>query len=106
MRNGEINFDQLLCCVKMLMFEDGSIEGYPYYLGGTGFLIQFRSYLYLITARHCLNNNMAQPEQICVLPHPASQDFLPYDVIHGPMGMGLRSLPTRPEGCWMACAPL
>jgi len=69
--------DQLLMCAKPLFF-DTNDEEWSYAFGGSGFVAAFGGAQYVITARHCFENeNKWQPEQLRCGLDTNSGDFLP-----------------------------
>lgn len=79
-----MNIEDLLRCVHLLVFEDETYGEYPYFIGGTGFIVRFSGKYWLITAKHCLENQKVRAEQISIVPHQYSRDFLPFEVMHYP----------------------
>src|SRR2546423_1643080 len=75
--------DELLKCVHPLLVDDDSVvPDMPYWNIGTGFLIRFEGNLYLVTAKHCLKNHKAEPEQVSILTEDGSGNFILFDRIH------------------------
>lgn len=61
-------------CARPILFANNSYD-YPISFSGTGFLVSFRSKLYVVTAAHVLRDFSI--EQIRVQYHPNSSDFIP-----------------------------
>ena len=76
-----MNIEQQLACVHPMLYESELNSEKIYSIGGTGFLVSYGSRVYLITARHCLENNKYMPEQVSILLYPGSRSFVPFDVI-------------------------
>lgn len=65
---------------RMLLLETG-VEEFPYHPGGSCFLIVYHGCLLLVTASHCLENNKADPNDVCVLDGSGTDTLLTFDRI-------------------------
>jgi hypothetical protein len=74
--------EQILKCVHPLLVEDDSVEGYPYFNIGSGFLIFFGGHIYLVTAKHTFANHDVEPDQIRIRRPDRDDEFVPIDRIH------------------------
>ncbi len=67
-----------LTSVKQLLLEH-DIDQYPYSPGGSSFLVFFEAGLFLVTAKHCLENNEATAEQVFILDGSDGRTCLAFD---------------------------
>jgi hypothetical protein len=74
--------NDLLGCVHPLLVDGDTISEFPYWNIGTGFLIRFEGNVYLVTAKHCLQNHKAEPEQISIPVGSGSDEFILFDRIY------------------------
>jgi hypothetical protein len=68
-------------CARPVLFQNDSRE-YPYSLGGTAFIVKFRSLRFVVTAKHVLNLKDFEPRQLCIQYRPNSRDFVPLPTMY------------------------
>ena len=64
--------DLVECSLPLLA--EGKDDAYPYWFGGTCFLVRYQGDLFVVTANHCLKNKTK--DEVRVQRHPASDTFL------------------------------
>jgi hypothetical protein len=68
-------------CARPVLFENASRE-FPYSIGGTAFIVQFKGRHFVITPKHVLNTLQFEPQQFCIQYRPDSKDFLPLRALY------------------------
>lgn len=67
--------DDVAECVRALMFENEGNDEYPYSVHGTGFLLEYRDVLFVVCAKHSMNDR--KPTELLIRSRIAQDTFLP-----------------------------
>mgnify|MGYP005849850431 CR=1 FL=1 len=68
--------DDVVACVRPLLFENKEFDDYPYSVQSTGFLLRYQSTLFVITAKHALKGR--KPSELFVLSSATADTALPF----------------------------